>query len=99
MKQPTYRFMATLWEYNGPSSWHFITINDPYAEQIRKDYQWPRRGFGSIRVQVTIGKTTWKTSIFPEKKKTYLLPIKKEVREKEGIYKGNTITLSLMILE
>lgn len=65
---------------------------------MKKEYHWPRRGFGSVPVSVVIGATTWKTSIFPEKGGTYVLPLKKEVRNKEKIVIGQNITLSLTVL-
>ena len=44
------------------------------------------------------GKTTWKTSIFPDKKSgTYLLPLKADVRRREGIGAGDRITSSLEV--
>ena len=41
-------------------------------------------GFGSVRVEATIGGSTWRTSIFPSDD-AYILPIKKAVREAEGL--------------
>jgi hypothetical protein len=58
-----------------------------------------RRGWGSLRVRATIGKTTWKTSIFPdEKSKSYVLPVKAEVRKKENIKDGEPVVLTLEIM-
>ena len=49
-------------------------------------------------VTVTIGKTSWKTSIFPDKKAgAYLLLLKADVREKEGVRSGDTLTLVVEI--
>lgn len=53
---------------------------------------------GSLPVIATIGSTSWKTSIFPDKKSSgYLLPVKAEVRKKEGIAADDKITLLLEI--
>lgn len=56
------------------------------------------RGFGSLPVEVTIGKTVWKTSIFPEKTSgSYILPVKAMVRKAEKIEAGDEIEFSVTI--
>lgn len=100
MKNESHKIKARVWLWQGeaPGAWHFATIEKGQSEEIKKDYIWPRRGFGSIPVNVTVGKTKWKTSIFPDKNKTYLLPLKKEVREKENIALGQTIEILLEVI-
>lgn len=92
------KIQGKIWLYKGDSPWHFITIPIEDSEEINRNYKWPKRGFGSIPVNVTIGETTWKTSIFPEKDKTYLLPLKKEVRTKENVKEGDKVDVILEIL-
>ncbi|MDP3696445.1 MAG: DUF1905 domain-containing protein [Candidatus Taylorbacteria bacterium] len=54
--------------------------------------------FLTLPVRVTIGKTSWKTSIFPDKKAgAYLLPLKNEVRKKEKIVKDDMVTFEVEI--
>jgi hypothetical protein len=49
-----------------------------------------------VRVHVRIGETVWATSVFPEKASgSYLLPVKKSVREKEGFDAGDQVTVRL----
>lgn len=98
MKLAPYAIRAKVWLYQGDSPWHFITISKSFSKEIKKEYLWPRNGFGSIPVYVKIGKTEWKTSIFPEKKGTYVLPLKKEIRIKEKIIVGDTIDISLELI-
>ncbi len=43
-----------------------------------------RRGFGSVKVTVTLGDSRWQTSLFPNKDGSWFLPIKKPVRVAEG---------------
>src|SRR5262249_6901770 len=51
-----------------------------------------RRGFGSVRVAVTVGSTSWRTSIFPDSKTgAYLLPVKKAVRAAERLEAGDQV--------
>lgn len=49
-------------------------------------------GWGSIPVEVTIGKTTWVTSIFPLKKEGYFLPVKKLVLKSENLKVGDVVS-------
>ncbi|MCA9389939.1 DUF1905 domain-containing protein [candidate division WWE3 bacterium] len=94
----TYRFDSEVWLYPGNAAWHFATVPQEVSEEIKNMHGHMSRGFGSIRVTVTIGVTTWQTSIFPDKKSgTYLLPLKAEVRKLEGLSVGDDITLNLEI--
>lgn len=98
MKNNTYEIRSKVWLYQGDSPWHFVTIEKKDAEMIKQNYVWPRRGFGSIPVNATIKKTTWKTSLFPDKNNTFVLPLKKDIREKEDIHIGDSISFTIEIL-
>ena len=53
-------------------------------------------GFGSVRVEVTCGATTWRTSVFPDTgRATYVLPMKRAVRDAEGLAPGDTASIRL----
>jgi hypothetical protein len=54
-----------------------------------------RRGFGSVKVTVTLGDSTWQTSLFPNKDGSWFLPIKKPVRVAEGLADGDEIEVEL----
>ncbi|MCK9426469.1 MAG: DUF1905 domain-containing protein [Ignavibacteriaceae bacterium] len=95
----TYRVRAKVWLYQGFGGWHFMNISTKQSSMIRTLYGIEARPFGSIPVSVTIGKTQWKTSLFPDKKsKSYLLAIKADVRRKEHIASGDTIIAQVQIL-
>jgi hypothetical protein len=87
----TYIFSEELWLYKGEGAWYFITLPIEYADEIKSIANPLKRGFGSIKVKVTIGKSTWNTSIFPDlKSKSYMLPIKKEIRIANKLRAGDT---------
>lgn len=93
-----YTFQADVWLYPGMAGWHFITLPKKDAEHIRKNFGGIKRGFGSIKVTAFINKTSWKTSIFPDKKAgSYLLPIKTEIRKKEKIHANDSLEITLKI--
>jgi hypothetical protein len=94
---PTFTFKSKVWLWKGEAAWHFITVPLNLSKDIKGLDDGPRRGFGSIRVNVTVGKTTWKTSIFPEKKGTYVLPVKAEVRKKEKLSVGSKVTVKITL--
>jgi Domain of unknown function (DUF1905) len=94
-----YSFTAPVWEYDGQAAWHFISLPEPDADEIDEVYGHRAKGFGSIRVRVTIGTTTWDTSIFPDNKRaTYILPIKKAVRTAQNLTDGRTASVRLEVL-
>ena len=66
--------------------------------QIFSENNSKRRGWGAVRVQATIGETTWQTSIFPHSKiNAYILPIKAYVRKEEKILADNMVEVQLKI--
>lgn len=57
-----------------------------------------RRGFGSVKVAVTLGGSRWQTSLFPNKGGNWFLPIKKPVRLAENLLDGAEIEVELELL-
>ena len=93
-----YKIKAKVWLYPGPAAWYFVTLPKKTSEEIDFFFAHIKGGWGSVKVNVTVGKTSWKTSIFPDKKQdSFILPLKKEVRTKESIKEGNKINISLEI--
>ncbi len=57
-----------------------------------------RRGWGAVYVNARVGKSIWKTSIFPDKRSsTYILPLKKEIRYEENLYDDATFDFIIEI--
>ncbi|GEA88542.1 DUF1905 domain-containing protein [Cellulomonas cellasea] len=97
----TYEFDAELWLWQARSdSWTFVSLPPDVADEVLDVAGGRSRGFGSLRVQVTVGATTWRTSIFPDSgRKTYVLPVKKAVRTAEGLSAGATARVHLVVLD
>lgn len=99
MPHSTYHFTAPIWVYKGKGAWFFVTLPEEDAAQIKFFSNHKRRGWGAVRVEATIGDTRWSTSIFPYAQvKSYILPIKADVRKKESITAGDTISVQLKVL-
>lgn len=99
MKKRTYKISEKVWVYPGDfANWHFVTLTKKYGAEIKEKFGVHAKGFGSIPVTVTIGNTTWNTSIFPDKRVgSYLLPLKAKVRKIEDIEEGETVTFSIEV--
>lgn len=93
-----YDFTAKLWRHSGAAAWHFVTLPVDLSAQIRAIAGGLLNAFGSLRVTVTIGKTSWKTSLFADaKRNAFVLPVKAEVRRKERIGDGDEVVIALDI--
>lgn len=94
-----FEFTAPLWEWAARAEWYFVTVPDEASADIR-EIPLPPRGFGSVRVRVTVGGSTWTTSVFPDSSVgSYVLPIKKAVRVAEGLVEGGDVKVALSVLD
>lgn len=95
----TYSFEAEVWEWKSRTSWFFVSLPEEDADEIEERFGGFAGGFGSVRVEVTIGSSTWMTSLFPStQEKTYVLPLKKPVRAAEGLEPGSTARVELEVV-
>jgi hypothetical protein len=95
-------FDAELWVWDArrADTWTFVSLPADASEEIRDQAGGPRRGFGSLRVRVTVGGSTWTTSIFPDSASgLYVLPIKRRVREAEGLDAGDRTTVIVELID
>jgi hypothetical protein len=92
-----YAFTTKLWLYQGKGAWHFVTLPKEAADEIR--FHNPlARGFMPIACEATIGKTSWKTSVFPDSKSgSYVLAVKADVRKAEGIRAGDAVSVTIVM--
>jgi hypothetical protein len=98
--QSSYCTRAKLWRWPGEkASWYFLSLPQKLGEEIRLVDAGPvRRGWGALKVQATIGGSTWTTSIFPSAShKTYLLPVKAQIRKAENLKEGKMVPLHLEV--
>jgi len=92
-------FSAELWRYDGEAAWFFVSLPGEIAEAIRDEHGPLAGGFGSVKVRVRIGSSQWATSVFPDRRRgTYLLPVKKSVRQAEGVDAGDTVCVELTVV-
>jgi hypothetical protein len=95
-------FTAELWRWDARRSdtWTFVTVpaDVTAAVEDEADARGPRAGFGSVKVVVRVGGTTWRTSVFPDTASgCFVLPIKRAVREAQGVEAGDSITVTLRV--
>jgi hypothetical protein len=92
-------FEAELWMADAADAWVFVTVPAEVSDDIRAT-SGPPKGFGSVRVEVTIGATTWRTSVFPDSKLgCFVLPVKKAVRTAEDLDVGESAHVRLRVLD
>jgi len=92
----TYKFSGLPWQYAGKGAWIFVSLPQKMSTDIRKHYSGDEEGWGRLKATAKIGITEWKTAIwYDSKRKTYILPLKAEVRKKEMITFNKTITVIL----
>jgi hypothetical protein len=93
-----FEFDAEIWLHDGDAAWHFITVPPEVSDEIEAGAAGNRKGFGSVPVHVTVGATRWSTSLFPDSKRgAYVLPVKKDVRQREGVAAGSHVVVALEV--
>jgi len=91
-------FRAKVWTQDSTGAWHFVTLPSILSARIRTLTTGLRKPFGSFRVTAQIGLTSWETSLFADQKReTFLLPVKAEVRRKEKVTIGETVEVTVTL--
>ena len=95
-----FTFDGEIYMSQGKGAWHFIQLpHDLGAELERISSGSGMRGrWGSLKVEATVGHTTWQTSIFPDDEGSYVLPVKSEVRKAEEVGEGGLVEVILELL-
>lgn len=82
-----------IWDARKSDSWTFATVPAEHSDDLLAR-SGTRGGFGSIPVEVTIGGSTWRTSVLPDKESgCFVLPIKAAIRQAEGIGAGDQVKI------
>ncbi len=93
-----YHFKTSPWKYNGTNGWVFISLPQETSAEIRAHFRNEEEGWGRLKAIAQIGNSEWKTAIwFDTKHKTYLLPLKAEIRKKEQIEINQLIEATIWI--
>jgi hypothetical protein len=92
----TIDFNDKIWFWKGPAPWYFVTVPIEQSRDIKAISELVTYGWGVIPAQVQIGKTEWKTSLFP-KEDHYIVPIKASVRKAENLEEGDNVAVRLEI--
>ena len=89
-------FSGEIWFWRGPAPFYFVTVPAEQSSTLQAISGLVTYGWGVIPVEVRIGKTVWKTSLFP-KGDLYLVPIKALVRKAEHLDEGDEVTIQLEV--
>lgn len=100
-----FRQRAKLWRWVSASgaNLYFLRFSGEVAEAIsalalmRRLESGRRRGWGALRVEARIGTARWRTSIFPGDGESWLLPVKRAVREAEALREGQDTMVEIRL--
>ena len=92
----TIEFKGKIFYWRGPAPFLFVAVPEEPSRDLKAISAMVTYGWGVIPVHVQIGKTEWKTSLFP-KEGRYLVPIKKSVQKSENLEVGDSVTIQLEV--
>lgn len=75
-----YKFSAKTWQHASPGGWHFVSLPNELAKEIREALRSEEEGWGRLKATAKIGNSEWK-----------ILPLKADIRKKEDIEIGKDI--------
>jgi hypothetical protein len=89
-------FTGQVYEWRGPAPHHFVDVPEAEAGMLEAVSEMVTYGWGMIPVEVTIGSTRFRTSLWP-KDGGYIVPLKAEVRRGERIELGDAVEIVLEV--
>ena len=105
MSEEIIEHTGEIWTWNAQEkgAWHFLTIDGSAGDALAgialmRGLETGRRGFGSLKVEAQIARSVWRTSVFPDKKRGFLLPLKMAIRKAEGLREGERVAVRIQVL-
>ena len=89
-------FNGKIWFWKGLAPFYFVTVPAKQCRDLKAISGFVTYGWGMIPVTVRIGKTEWKTSLFP-KDGRYIVPLKDSVRKAEHLEEGDKVAVRLEV--
>ena len=89
-------FKGEIIYWRGPAPYLFVAVPEEQSRDLKAISTMVTYGWGVIPVHVRIGKTEWKTSLFP-KEGRYLVPIRMSVQKSENLKVGDNVVIQLEI--
>ena len=89
-------FCGKIFIWRGPAPFYFVTIPEDQSLDLNAISRYVTYGWGVIPVNVRIGATEWKTSLFP-KDGRYIVPIRASVRKAEKLEEGDKVNVTLEV--
>jgi hypothetical protein len=90
------KFKGEIFHWRGPAPYLFVAVPEEPSRDIKEVSALVTYGWGVIPVHARIGKTEWKTSLFP-KNGRYLVPIKMSVQKSEHLDVGDRVVIQLEV--
>ena len=90
------KIRGPLFFWRGPAPWHFVKVPAKQCDELAAAAKLVSYGWGMVPVEVTIGKTSFTTSLWP-KDGGYIVPIKTAARAAEGLELGDVVTMTLRV--
>ena len=88
------QFQGEIFYWRGPAPYLFVAVPEAPSVEIKAIAARVTYGWGVIPVTARLGKTEWKTSLFP-KDGRYLVPIKKSVQLAERVDVGDSVVIQM----
>ena len=89
-------FTSEVIYWRGPSPFFFVRVPDAEAIAINEISKQVSYGWGVIPCDIKIGTIEFYTALFP-KDGSYLVPLKKAVRESAAIDLGDSVEVTIQI--
>ncbi len=89
-------FSGKIWYWRGPAPFYFVTVPAEPSDKIHHISGIVTYGWGMIPTTVRIGRTEWKTALWP-KDGGYIVPLKDKVRKAEKLEEGDEVAIRLEI--
>ncbi len=91
MKQQGFYVKAKVQIFPLQNPWVYVSVHKDYTEMFAG-----MMDRGLFPITVTLGNSTWNTSLLPKGDGTHFIPLNAKVRKKEDVKIGDTIELTFI---